>query len=168
MVLDGGQARQLDYETDVLSRMDWRGVDPENIATRIPENAQAADTQLRRIRLTEDGELLVGETVAESGEALAFDPAHAVRMMLDIVPNSFVGREIVGWLLDALRQRGFDDRKLGGIARLVVEEMRMESEVQPNVGVDKSCHQSSTGPSSLSRPSVSWPRMSAPFGRASP
>ena len=127
MVLDGAQVRELDYETDVLSRIDWRGFDPENIAARIPENAQAADAQLRRIRLTEEGdELFVGETVAGSGEVLAFDPAHAVRMMLDIVPNPFVGREIVGRLLDALRGCDFDDRKLGGIARLVVEEMRNE------------------------------------------
>ena len=70
--------------------------------------------------------MFVGETVAESGEVLAFDPAYAVRMVLDIVPNPFVGREIVGRLLDALRGRGFDDRKLGGIASLVVEEMRKE------------------------------------------
>ena len=127
MVLDGGQARELDYETDVLSRIDWRGFDPVNIAARIPVNAQAADAQLRRIGLTEEGdELFVGETVAESGEVLAFDPAYAVRMVLDIVPNPFVGREIVGRLLDALRGRGFDDRKLGGIASLVVEEMRKE------------------------------------------
>ena len=127
MVLDGGQVRELDYETDILSRIDWRGFDPENIASRIPENAQVADAQLRRIRLTEEGdESFVGETVAGSSEVLAFDPAHAVRMMLDIVPNPFVGREIVGRLLDTLRSRGFDDRKLGGIARLVVEEMRKE------------------------------------------
>ena len=70
--------------------------------------------------------MFVGETVAGSGEILAFETVHAVRMMLDIVPNPFVGREIVGRLLDALRDRGFDDRKLGGIARLVVEEMRKE------------------------------------------
>ena len=127
MVLDGGQVRELDYETDVLSRIDWRGFEPENISARIPENAQAADAQLQRIRLTEEGdELFVGETVAGSGEVFAFDPAHTVRMMLDIVPNPFVGREIVGRLLVALRGRGFDDRKLGGIASIIVEEMRKE------------------------------------------
>ena len=127
LVVDGGHVRDLDYETDVLSRIDWRDFDPEKIAARIPENVQAADAQLQRIRLTKEGDqLFVGETVAGSGEVLAFDPAHAVRMMLDIVPNPFVGRQIVGRLLDAVRGRGFDDRKLGGIARLVVEEMRKE------------------------------------------
>ncbi|MDE0163532.1 MAG: DEAD/DEAH box helicase family protein [Bryobacterales bacterium] len=134
MVLDGGRARELDYETDVLSRIDWRGFDPVSIADRIPMNAQAADVQLRRIGLTEEGdELFVGETVAESGEVLTLDPAHSVRMMLDIVPNPFVGREIVGRLLDTLRGRGFDDRKLGGIARLVVEEMRKELDRERDV-----------------------------------
>ncbi len=127
MVVGEGEVRELDYETDVLSRIDWRDFDPKNIAACIPENAQAADAQLKRIRLTEDGdELLVGETVAESGELLTFDPVHAVRMILDIVPNPFVGREIVGRLLDQLRRRGFHDRRLGGLARLVVEEMRKE------------------------------------------
>ena len=56
MVLDGGQVRELDYETEVLSRIDWRGFNPENVSARIPENAQAADAQLRRIRLTEEGD----------------------------------------------------------------------------------------------------------------
>ncbi len=127
MVRDDGQVRELDYETDVLSCIDWRGFDPAGIAAEIPENAQAADTQLQRISLTgERGELFADETVAPGDEVLRFDPAHAVRMILDIVPNPFVGREVVGRLLDSLRGRGFGDTQLGGIARLVVEKARDE------------------------------------------
>lgn len=97
MIVEDGEARDLDYETDVLSALDWRGFDPKEIAGWIPENAQAAESQLQRIRLADDGdELFVGETVAANTEILAFDPAHAVRMISDIVPNPFVGREIVG------------------------------------------------------------------------
>jgi DNA or RNA helicases of superfamily II len=125
MVVEDGEARELDYETDVLAAIDWRGFDPKEIAERIPENAQAAESQLQRIRLAEDGdELFVGETVAANTEILAFDPAHAVRMISDIVPNPFVGREIVGATLSALRTRGFDDAKLGLLASLIVEELR--------------------------------------------
>ena len=127
MVQDDGQVRELDYETDVLSCIDWRGFDPAGIAACIPENAQAADTQLQRITLADErGELFVGETVAPGDEVLRFDPAHAVRMILDIVPNPFVGREVVGRLLDSLRGRGFGDTQLGGIARLLVEKARDE------------------------------------------
>lgn len=125
MILDGGDARELDYETDVLSRIDWRGFDPRDIAANIPENAQAADSQLQRIRLAEAGEnAFVGETLTGSNEVLVFDPAYAVRMIPDIVPNPFVGREIVGRLLTTLHDRGFDERKLGRLANLIVEEVR--------------------------------------------
>jgi type III restriction enzyme len=30
-----GEVRDLDYETDVLSTIDWRGFDPKDIAARI-------------------------------------------------------------------------------------------------------------------------------------
>ena len=51
IIVNGGEARDLDYETDVLSSIDWRGFDPKGIAVRIPENAQAAESQLQRIKL---------------------------------------------------------------------------------------------------------------------
>lgn len=125
LVVDGEEARDLDYETDVLSAIDWRGFDPTDIAARIPENAQGAESQLQRIKLADDGDqLFVGEIVAANSESLAFDPAHAVRLVSDIVLNPFVGREIVGRLLSALRVRGFDNAKLGRLASLIVEELR--------------------------------------------
>ena len=97
IIVADGEARDLDYETDILAGIDWRGFDPAGIAGQIPENAQAAESQLQRIRLADDGEeLFVGETVGRSAETLVFDPAHAVRLISDIVPNPFVGREIVG------------------------------------------------------------------------
>lgn len=125
MVVDGAEVRDLDYEADVLSCIDWRGYDPKDISARIPDNAQAAESQLQRIKLSDDGdELFVGEIVAENAETLALDPAYAVRMISDIVPNPFVGREIVGRLLSALKARGFDEAKLGGLASLIVGELR--------------------------------------------
>jgi type III restriction enzyme len=125
MIVEEGKVRELDYETDVLSAINWRGFDPQKIAEQVPENAQAAESQLQRIRLADGGdELFVGEAVAANAEILAFDPAHAVRMISDIVPNPFVGREIVGAMVAALRARGFDDAKLGQLASLIVEELR--------------------------------------------
>lgn len=125
MIVDDGHPRELDYETDILASIDWRGFDPSPIATSIPENAQAAESQLQRIRLTDDGdELFIGETVAANSEILIFDPAHAVRMISDILPNPFVGREVVGRLLDALHARGFDVAKIGQCASLITAELR--------------------------------------------
>ena len=125
MTVDDSEVRELDYETDILSHIDWRDFDPKDVADRIPENAQAAESQLQRIRLTEDGaERFVFETVEESSEILVFDPTYAVRMIRDIVPNPFVGREIIGRILAALCARGFDDKKLGRLAGVIIREMR--------------------------------------------
>ena len=124
--VDGGTARELDYETDILSAIDWRGFDPKDIADRIPENAQAAEGQMKRIALSDgtDGNRIVDEAVSASAETLCFDPAYVVRMISDIVLNPFVGREIVGRLLDRLETRGFDAGKVGRSAGLIVEELR--------------------------------------------
>ena len=133
IIVESDEIRELDYETDVLSRIDWRGFDPTDLADGIPENAQAPESQLQRIRLADDGEaLLVPEWTEGSGEILAFDSAHAVRMILDIVPNPFVGQEIVARLVDALVRRGFDEAKLGQLASLIVDVLRTQLEKERN------------------------------------
>ena len=125
MLVEDGETRELDYETDILAGIDWRGFDPAGIAGGIPDNARAAESRLRRIRLADDGDdPFVGETVARNAEIPIFDPAHAVRMVSDILPNPFVAREVVGKLLDALRACGFDEEKLGRFAGLIVAELR--------------------------------------------
>jgi len=45
-------------------------------------------------------------------------------MISDILPNPFVGREVVGRLLDALHARGFDEAKIGQCASLITAELR--------------------------------------------
>ncbi|MBM2576388.1 DEAD/DEAH box helicase family protein [Jannaschia sp. Os4] len=123
--VDGGTARPLDYETDILAALDWRGFDPTPIADRVPDNPQAAESQLQRITLSDaDGELVDNRPVAESTEVMAFDPAYAVRMISDVVINPFVGREVVSKLLISLESRGFDQAKMGKFSGLIVEILR--------------------------------------------
>jgi type III restriction enzyme len=123
--VDGATVRRLDYEADVLAAVDWSGVDTAALVASIPDNWQPAEPQLRRIRLVDGGtERIVAEDVGPSGETLAFDPAYAVRMILDIVPNPWIGREIVGHTLAGLAARGFDSKKIGRTASFIVDHMR--------------------------------------------
>ena len=125
LAADGAEMRDLDYETDILSAIDWRGFDPAPIAAAIPENARPPESQLQRITLAADGEELVtSETIAANPEILAFDPVHAVRMISDIVVNPFIGRDIVTGLLAALRERGFTDARIGELSGLITDELR--------------------------------------------
>ncbi|MEX0969990.1 MAG: DEAD/DEAH box helicase family protein [Paracoccaceae bacterium] len=122
---EGAKMRDLDYETDLLAAIDWRGYDPAAIAAQIPDNPVETATQLQRISLSDTGtEAFTGQSVAASTEVLAFDPAYAVRVISDLVPNPFVGREIIERILDALRARGFDNAKLGRHASFIIDELR--------------------------------------------
>jgi type III restriction enzyme len=129
--VEGGVARELDYETDLLAAIDWRGFDPAPIAASIPDNAHSVTAQLQRISLAEDGEqAILGETVTVSTETMLFDPSYAVRVISDLVPNPFVGREIVERILVPLRARSFDEDKLGRLSSLIIDELRKGLEAE--------------------------------------
>lgn len=123
--VENGIVRPLDYDADILSGIEWRGLDPAPLVARIPKNAQAADGQMRRIRLAGSGdERIVTEEIGRNQETLCFDPAYAVRMVSDIVPNPWVAREISGAFIAGLTARGFTEAWLGAHTGLIVEELR--------------------------------------------
>lgn len=123
-VTDEG-VRKLDYETDLLAEIDWRGFDPSGIAKEIPESGKAANAQLQRISLSDDGkEAFVSEGIDTVVDKRLFDPAYAVRVVSDLVPNPFVARDIVGDLIGGLTERGFTPEKIGDLATLIIERLR--------------------------------------------
>jgi type III restriction enzyme len=133
LTIDNGTARDLDYDTDILSAIDWRGFDARSIANAIPDNVQAAERQLQRISVADTPDHFETETLGTAQEAMRFDPAYAVRLISDIVPNPFVGRDIVGGVLSALVARGFDEAKLGALSSHIIEELRRALEIARNV-----------------------------------
>lgn len=121
----GEDIRPLDYEQDILFGVDWSGLNVAELVKKLPDNMQCAERQMQRIHLADKGdERIVSEVVGTTSEALRFDPAYAVRIISDIVPNAWIAREIVGNVEAGLRARGFDDAKLGESAGLIVEELR--------------------------------------------
>ena len=128
MVVDGNGMRELDYETDVESHINWKGYNPNSIADKIPKNAQPADGQLQRIFLTDDDKLIHSEGIASNSEELTFNPVYAVQRISDLVQNPFIGREIVGRLLTRLHNRDLDNEMMGKIAGLIVEELHRNLE----------------------------------------
>jgi type III restriction enzyme len=118
-----GEARPVDAETDLHPAVDWSGFDAEGFADEIPENARAAEAQVIRLHT---GESAGFETEATKGAdgARAFDGAHAVRMISDLVPNPFVARDLIGRALARLAKRGFDGALIGRLGGFIVDEMR--------------------------------------------
>ncbi|HYN77084.1 MAG TPA: type III restriction endonuclease subunit R, partial [Lamprocystis sp. (in: g-proteobacteria)] len=123
--VEDDSVRKLDYEQDILFALDWSGLDPAPLVAKIPANFQSPEQQMRRIRLEDSGEeRIVSEVTGSTGERLAFDPAYAVRMVSDIVPNAWIAREIVGALVAGLQRRGFADETLGKLHGLLIEQLR--------------------------------------------
>ena len=119
------EARELDYETDILSQIDWRNYNPDEIVKTIPRNAPKVKNQLQSIGFSKnENEIFQNQEITSSHKTLIFDPADATRKLLDLASNPFVVREIIGKTLKQLRERNFDDATLGNLSELIINELR--------------------------------------------
>lgn len=118
-------ARLLDYERDVLSRIDWSLVQMETLASRIAANEQADTGKRIAVNLNilddRDRDKLAALAI---GPATSFDPAFASRAIFDVVGNAWRTRELVGKALAVLRYAGFDAEHIGALSTRIVEELR--------------------------------------------
>ncbi len=125
LVREDNSYRPLDYDGDILFNIDWSDVDVSSLVARIPEGFQPAENQMQRFSLSDSAEApILAETAGRGAETLQFDPSYATRMVSDLVPNAWLSRELIGSLVDGLRARQFSEEQLGGIAGLLVEELR--------------------------------------------
>jgi type III restriction enzyme len=127
-----GEVRDLDYETDILSNLDWNGFDVSALAASIPENAHAAESQVQRITLSdeEDSDPIATKRISRAVASTEFDPAFAVRILSDIVPNPFICRAMISDLINALKGKGFSDAKIGSFSALIVDRTRLVLEAE--------------------------------------
>lgn len=125
--VDGERSRPLDYEQDILLGLDWSRIKVAELAEKIPaDESHLAMTQVTQISVGDGsgGEFFPTAPTRRVSEATVFDPVYATRIITDIVPNPWVARELVGDLLLRLKERGFDDAKLGDMSSFILEELR--------------------------------------------
>lgn len=119
---DLGRARALDAETDLFPLVDWSLLDLDALADAIPSNAEATATRMIRLRAGDKG-VETEDSTAVAVEA-RFDAIYAVRVISDLVPNSFAAWDVVAGLVAKLKARGWDDALLGKLGALVVDRLR--------------------------------------------
>ena len=120
----GESSRPLDYEQDVLYRLDWSKLNMKSLAAKLAKEVDAERSQMLRLTLTEGKEFLTASEITAITETLAFDPVYATRSVTDIVPNPWVARDAIENLLRELASRAFDDAKLGNSSIYILEELR--------------------------------------------
>ena len=120
-----GQLGPLDYETDILTQIDWRGFDTKGIAARLSPTDRSHQRQLLELRLTDDGDAtIISEARETIQELVSFDAVLAVQQISDIILNPFVARAVIDRLLDELAARGFDVFGLGFHFSRIIDELR--------------------------------------------
>lgn len=124
--VDESGSRLLEYERDILPRVDWSRARVNDFAEKLAKEVEAEKTQVVRLSLSArpGKEFLQSESVSTLAEPAELDPVYATRLVADIVPNPWIARELVGSLLDALRTRGFDEERLGAASGYILEELR--------------------------------------------
>ena len=121
------QVRPLDYEQDILYRIDWDQVRLDGVTKKILKTAQEFETQRVRMGLAigPDAEEFIEsrglerETIQEP-----FDPLYVVRSVSDIVPNPWVAREYVQRVISHLNKCGIQGDKPGLAGHRVLETLR--------------------------------------------
>ncbi len=124
----GEEIRPLDYEEDILFRIDWSQANLGGIAQRIPATAQELETQRVQVGLADSGstDFLATRDLGKERIEKLFDPVYAVRSIVDIVPNPWLAREIIEVVLTKLGENGFGEEKLGAVGHLIIDKLRAQ------------------------------------------
>jgi type III restriction enzyme len=117
-------ARPLDYEQDVMYRLDWNKLDVKGLAEKLAKEVDAERSQMLKLTLIEGKNFLQASEISSIAEALEFDPVYATRSVVDVIPNPWVARSVIETLLRELVKRGFTDAKLGISSIYILEELR--------------------------------------------
>lgn len=122
---DRSTPRLLDWEMDILYRVEWAEVVMDDWLDELAGGSAASHTERRLIDMDIVRETRRGYAAGETVELdVRFDPVYATRSITDVVPNAWVAREIVGRMLTGLTQRGWSDAKIGNNGSFLIEELR--------------------------------------------
>ena len=120
--------RELAYESDILSRLDWSGLRTDALAQGWAPGAQGDLGQQLTIGLALLHDPQSVSSQLSSGIAVALDRTRLVRALLDIAPNAWLTWEWVNSVVDRLLAGGLDERAIAGSSASLLERLRVDLE----------------------------------------
>ena len=128
MIKTDGKFRELDYETDILSQVEWQSFDVPRFVKRVANFDESTVNFVQKIGFLDNGKIGAIE-VDDAQLALdAFDPCQVVQAISNVLPNAFVAMELVNGIVKRLGQRGFSNAKLGALSGPIADALRMQLE----------------------------------------
>lgn len=121
---DGAGRRELAYEADILSGIDWSQIDATALLGEWAPDANAPRESVLRVGLEVLGtqQATVAPTPIESHAML--DRARIVRALTDIVPNPWIVWDAVQSCLGQLAARGHDESQIARSSATLIEALR--------------------------------------------
>jgi len=120
VVPDGqGGFREIEYEIDILSRVNWSRVRLDHFATLPPNPTNTGNTHTV-ISLDETLPALQ----ATDAMPMRIDPVFMTRQLLDVVPNPWIAYDYVQDVLQRLRGNSWTDEQIGYDLGFVIEELK--------------------------------------------
>ena len=126
--VDGNTIRPLDYDRDILFRLDWSSLRISDVADKLVAVQQTQKDQTVKVGLTDDPDargFLEIKDPEETPVRGTFDAVYAVRSVSDLLPNPWLARSIIGDLLEQLTERGLSTYQIGGRTCQVIETLRV-------------------------------------------
>jgi type III restriction enzyme len=123
VIQENGSWRNVNYDMDILSRIDWNNADLTEIKNVVLGEITTQDQEIA-VGLSEDVTELIEERgrLTRSG-GLKLDHVLMTRQLLDIIPNPWIAHDIGKEILDALLKRNSKEKVTNNLA-FIIEETR--------------------------------------------
>lgn len=122
--VESDEVRPLDYEQDILYRVDWNNVPIDGLAELLVAGGSPESEQVTRWGYAGRNELHLVDKAAPRPLLQDFDAVFATRAVTDLIRNPWVARELVGRLTDSLQQRGWSRKQMGAHGSRIVDGLR--------------------------------------------
>lgn len=107
-----GEPRELEWESDIQSGIDWSGLDVTPLVDRLVLGGVESSRNTLVYRMDDLENALATYDLVSAPHESPFDPVYATRLLTQHIPNPFVARMILGRIITGLRTKGFGDKQL--------------------------------------------------------
>lgn len=126
---ENGGWRDINYEMDILSRIDWKYADIKPVKNLPLNELKLVDNEIS-VGLSENVEELIKEKKrATMSGGLELDYVLITRQLLDIIPNPWIAHEIAKEILDSLLAKN-EKGKIANNLTFIIEETRKQLVVE--------------------------------------
>lgn len=141
--------REISYEMDLVSRIDWSKADLQPVKDLTLSSSLRKEERMSLNLSEEEKEVLKRTGYEAKKTGLAIDYVFMTRQLISIVPNPWIAHEMAKSVIDAYRERGYDEETIASNLVFIVEELskqlqnekdRMSEEIFKQLIEDKVLH----------------------------